>query len=52
MTLWPIERQCDLEEIIDLLKVVYIREVQFPIWLANIMLVPKAVGKQRVCVNF
>ena len=35
-----------------LLDVVHIREIQYPEWLANIVLVKKANGKWRMCVDF
>jgi len=35
-----------------LLSVGHIREIQYPEWLANIVLVKKANGKWRMCVDF
>ena len=29
-----------------------IREIQYPEWLANVVLVQKASGKWRMCVDF
>ncbi|XP_074570551.1 uncharacterized protein LOC141827208 [Curcuma longa] len=40
------------EEVNKLRHAGQIREVQFPTWLANIVLVPKPGGKWRVCVDF
>ena len=40
------------EEVDKLLEAGFIREVQYPKWLANVVMVPKANGKWRVCVNF
>ncbi|KAL0430732.1 UNVERIFIED_CONTAM: hypothetical protein Sradi_0699200 [Sesamum radiatum] len=40
------------EEVEKLLKINYIRPVQYPEWLANVVLVPKANGKWRMCVDF
>ncbi|XP_074590619.1 uncharacterized protein LOC141846475 [Curcuma longa] len=40
------------EEINKLRLAGQIREVQFPTWLANVVLVPKPGGKWRVCVDF
>ena len=47
------ERLRYLEEEMDkLLEAGFIREVQYPEWLVNVMMVPKANGKWRVCVDF
>jgi len=35
-----------------LLKVGHIREIQYPEWLSNMVLVKKASGKWRMCVDF
>ena len=40
------------EEIDKLLKAGFIREVMYPEWLANIIMVKKPNGKWRVCVDF
>ena len=40
------------EETQKLLKAGHIREIQYPEWLANVVLVKKANGKWRMCVNF
>ncbi|PKA58639.1 RNA-directed DNA polymerase like [Apostasia shenzhenica] len=40
------------EEITKLLGAGYIREVQYPRWLTNIVMVRKANGKWRMCVDF
>ncbi|XP_075475268.1 uncharacterized protein LOC142506018 [Primulina tabacum] len=40
------------EQVKEMLKAGHIREVQFPTWLSNVVLVPKATGKWRMCVNF
>jgi len=40
------------EETQKLLSVGHIREIQYPEWLANIVLVKKANGKWRMCVDF
>ena len=40
------------DEVARLLTVGFIREVYYPNWLANIVLVKKANGKWRMCVNF
>ena len=36
----------------NLLKVGFIREVKYPEWLANVVVVPKKGGKWRVCVDY
>ncbi|XP_075500014.1 uncharacterized protein LOC142538590 [Primulina tabacum] len=36
----------------DLLQTGHIREIQFPTWLSNVVLVPKSTGKWRMCVDF
>jgi len=40
------------EETQKLLKVDHIREIQYSEWVANVVLVKKANGKWRMCVNF
>ncbi|XP_073127517.1 uncharacterized protein [Henckelia pumila] len=40
------------KEVEELLKEGHIREVQFPTWLSNVVLVPKSSGKWRMCVDF
>ena len=40
------------EEVGKLLKAGAIREVEYPEWLANVVLVKKANGKWRLCINF
>lgn len=39
-------------KILKLLEAGHIQEVQFPSWLANVVLVPKKGGAWRVCVYF
>lgn len=41
-----------MEEVSKLLKVDYIREVQYPEWLSNVVLVKNANDKWRICVEF
>jgi len=40
------------EETHKLLNAGHIREIQYPEWLANVVLVQKSNGKWRMCVNF
>jgi hypothetical protein len=40
------------EEVERLLKAGFIREVDYPQWLANVVLVKKSSGKWRMCVDF
>ena len=36
----------------NLLRVGFIREVKYPEWLVNVVVVPKKGGKWRVCVDY
>ena len=44
--------QAIVEEVHKLQEVSFIREVYYPDWLANVVMVKKASGKWRMCVNF
>jgi ribonuclease HI len=48
----PERREAIREEIAKLVKANFIREVHYPDWLANVVLVKKANGKWRVCIDF
>jgi len=39
-------------EVEKLIRAQYIREVDYPKWLANMVLVPKGEGKWRLCIDF
>uniref|UniRef100_A0A2N9I556 RNA-directed DNA polymerase n=1 Tax=Fagus sylvatica TaxID=28930 RepID=A0A2N9I556_FAGSY len=41
-----------MEEVDKLLKAGFIREVYYPKWLANVVMVKKSTGKWRMCVDF
>ena len=41
-----------LEEVEHLLTAGTVREVQYPTWLSNIVVVRKKNGKWRVCIDF
>ena len=48
----PDHHQVIQPEVDNLLKVRFIREVKYPEWLANVVVVPKKGGKWRVCVDY
>jgi hypothetical protein len=48
----PKRNQAIHEEVERLLKAGFIREVDYPQWLANVVLVKKSSGKWRMCVDF
>ena len=41
-----------MEEVDKLLRAGFIREVYYPEWLANVVMVKKSTGKWRMCVDF
>ena len=48
-----IERQDFIrEEVCKLLQAGFIEEVHHPVWLANLVVVPKANGKLHMCINY
>ncbi|KAI3461303.1 hypothetical protein Pfo_017966 [Paulownia fortunei] len=51
-TFGPERSQHIKEEVDKLLAANYIRPVQYPEWLANVVLVPKSGGKWRLCIDF
>ena len=48
----PDRHQIIQTEVDNLLKAGFIRDVKYPEWLANVVVVPKKVGKWRVCVDY
>ena len=48
----PERRQAIQSEVDRLLKAGFIREVEYPEWLANPVLVPKPNGTMRMCVDY
>jgi len=44
--------QAATEEIHKLLEAAHIREIQYPTWLANVVMVKKSNGRWRMCVDF
>ena len=48
----PDRHQIIQVEVDNLLKVGFIKEVKYPEWLANVVVVPKKGGKWRVCVDY
>ena len=48
----PERDQVVTEEVTKLLTACFIREVYYPDWLVNVVLVKKANGKWRMCVDF
>ncbi|KAK4397959.1 Transposon Ty3-G Gag-Pol polyprotein [Sesamum angolense] len=51
--MFRVERNQAIKEEVDkLLKAKYIRPVQYPEWLTNVVLVPKLNENWRLCINF
>ena len=48
----PDLHQIILTEVDNLLKAGFIKEVKYPEWLTNLVVVPKKGGKWRVCVDY
>ena len=48
----PKRNQAIIDEVNKPLSAGFIREVYYPDWLANVILVKKANGKWRMCVDF
>ena len=48
----PEQNQAITDEVNKLLSTGFIQEVYYPDWLANVVLVKKANGKWRMCVDF
>ena len=48
----PDRHQIIQTEVETLLKAGFIREIKYPEWLANVVVVPKKGGKWRVCIDY
>ena len=48
----PDRHQIIQKEVDNLLRAGFIREVKYPEWLANVVVVPKKGSKLRVCVDY
>ena len=48
----PERNEAVMDEVNKLLAANFIREVYYPEWLANVVMVKKANGKWRMCVDF
>ena len=48
----PDRHQIIQTEVDNLLRAGFIREVKYPEWLANVVVVPRRGGKWRVCVDY
>ena len=48
----PMHQEVIKQEVDKLLEAGFIKEIQYPEWLANIVVVPKKNGKWLVCANY
>ena len=48
----PERQKAIVEEVDKLLKAGFIKEVNYPDWISNVILVKKANGKWRMCIDF
>ena len=48
----PEQNQAIMDEVNKLLAAGFIREVYYPDWLVNVVLMKKTNGKWRMCVDF
>ena len=48
----PDRHQIIQTEVDNLLRAGFIKEVKYPEWLANVVVVPKKGGKWRVCIDY
>jgi hypothetical protein len=48
----PERNKAIAEEVDKLMDANFIREVHYPDWLANVVMVKKSTGKWRMCVDF
>lgn len=51
-TIHPEQNKIINEEVEKLLAINYVRKVQYPEWLANLVVVKKKNGKCTVCIDF
>ena len=49
---YPDHHQIILTGVDNILRAGFIREVKYPEWLTNVVVVPKKGGKWRVCVDY
>jgi hypothetical protein len=52
MSYAPERNQATIEEVEKLLQAGFIREVYYPDWLANVVMVKKSNSKWRMCIDF
>ena len=48
----PVRQEVIKQEVDRLLEADFIREIQYPEWLSNVVVVPKKNNKWRVCVGY
>ena len=48
----PAHREVIKQEVDKFLAIGFIKEIQYPEWLSNVVVVPKKNGKWRVCVDY
>ena len=48
----PVQQEVIKQEVNKLLEVGFIKDIQYPEWLFNVVVVPKKNSKWRVCVDY